>query len=515
MQATNLQIVAGICRGRNLNSSHLQKLLGSDVIISNHYSNIYRSVKSNKPQLYPFQFLDCDGVVTTRFAYVNYVPTIISPQLLDSISPVVNKYIRETYLPYWNTKSVITNYTVLPGDVGLPVFDGTFIPIFFLNANQFVPGSASSKGGATNVNNVPNFLAGPEISFYLQATPDFSLPNLPISNPYVMVPVGNFLRNQVTITTNTPGYGPYIGIPSVSATPPTSFPQPPFSAPGATSSPNTSGCLGGYGNMSGKIAVFSPHDSTPPNSCGASFVVNSAAAAGAEAVLMYTTRQFPFQFTAGGANVWSAAVDASVTPSLLDGIQNVPNFQIFISAPSPVVIPNNNLLTNIISHEVEEMLIDPAYADYILSVATSFPLVDKPTGQQPAVLFSQYENSDQDEGSPLVIETANNVSYGMAAFPTPSYYIANLRNNNYDNIGLTWRPLIPPGRQQVVFQQKGNPLQVSVGVQGFLQTSSPLRLAAGQSVFPPQTTFSTTPITSSPLAPIYNTLQTLNNVFLI
>ena len=121
----------------------------------------------------------------------------------------------------------------------------------------------------------------------------------------------------------------------------------------------------------------------------------------------------------------------------------------------------------------------------------------------------------------------------MDCFPTPSYFVQNLRTNNYDNSSTIFAPLIPQSRQQIVFHiaqtdstQPFNPIHVG-DTFGITESSSgDLQLYDAGSIFDPNVFYPpynipswknpiTTEINVSPLASIYNTLQTQNNIFLI
>lgn len=155
-----------------------------------HRSSKYQP--GTKPQLLPFQYLDKSGFVATRFRVINYIPDILPPESVDNSIVAMNLEFKNRFLPHWNVKPIIVANDTVYTDADLPIFDGTFIPIFFLKTEQFNPDGAgqpslSQRGGAANLNNNPNPLAGPLISDYL-----VNPPNLPLGNPYVLSGQVNF-----------------------------------------------------------------------------------------------------------------------------------------------------------------------------------------------------------------------------------------------------------------------------------------------------------------------------------
>ena len=492
-----------ITNGRNLNSEQFEKAFTR----AKKSKVATASKKLKKPKLLPFQYIDKEGFLTVRIALINYIPHLLSPEVIDQALPVLNKYIKQEYLPYYNVRASYKNYTILPGDVGLPEFDGTFIPFFLLNVDQFnleTLGSLVVGGGATNVNNVPNILAGPQINQYLQATADFSVPVLPLANPYLMISAANF-PGQVTVTTDQAGLGPFIAVPTGSSTQiPTTFP---ITALGADANP-LNACTPLVNDLSGKIGV------NVRSSCASSVYPNNMANAGAIAFLTVFSQARTFSAT--GAEIWGATMGPDGF-ALSDALATNPNITVTISAPVSSA-RDYNTLTEILSHETEELCSDSNYATYVM---TFNPNVDS------AVLFSQYEASDPTEGF-NVIATKNGHSFGMECFPTPSYYVAYLRNNNYDNSGIVWRPLVPESRQQVVFHFKSgsdaprNPIHYGEVLgpteNGFAQDLFLQDLGSifdPQSFYPPQTASVTSPIEDTPLNTIYNALRTLVDVLFL
>lgn len=360
-------------KGGKISSITLKNCNNSKVIKSFTCKKSEKHFNKKHPQLLPFQYIDDDGFLTCRFVIINYIPKILDPKEINKTIPVMEKFMKESYLPYWNSNmKIIKNYTIY-SDSDLPIFDGTFIPLFYLQLSQFNQkklGNLASPGGALNLCNVPNILAGPLITEYLQATKHFSIPNLKHGNPYVLVSEANFI---------------------------------------------------------GEASDY-------------------------------------------------------------------------------------NFFTIITTHEIQELASDPTYANYYL---TSNPQVDN------AVLFSQYEAADPVETFSM-LSTDKKRSYQMSAFALPSYFVANMRFNNYDTTGTISRPLIPISRQQIVFQQKGNPLQVG-NTFGYEEDGvNELLLQNNGNIFDKHTFYPPrnppipiVKISMSALASIYNKLETLNNVLLI
>ena len=406
------KINCGFYSGHNRNSLHFNHILENVNILEcvRHKKIKARSRFNPKnPQLLPFQYIDDDGFLSCRFAIVNYSEKLKSSKINATI-PVMEKYLRERYLPYWNIKPVIIkNYTIY-NDKDLPVFDGTFIPLFILQVGQFnfnKLGGLVAPGGATNVNNVYNILAGPLITEYLQPYKNFNVPNLPLGNPYLMLSDANF-TGAVTITTNKSNVGPFVGIPTgASSLLNTEFP---ITAQGAVASPDITACTNLAPNsMLGKIGV----NIRTSNSCDSSVYPNNMANAGAIATITVYT-ETPQIFTATGSKVFGCTIGV-VGYSLIEAIRDDPTIEITISEPV-TTLSDINILTSILTHEMMELSSDPTYANYI---ASGNPPTDR------SILFSQVEASDPVE-TLNVLETDCKKSYSMESFPNPSYFVANL-----------------------------------------------------------------------------------------
>lgn len=499
-------VAKGFHNGRRVHATYFGTHLNTADVISSFKATIPKGAVSTRPALYPFEYIDEDGFLTARFAIVNYSPQKLPPQMVDDVLPVLEKYALESYLPFWNIKAkFIANYTIRsPSDI--PIFDGTFIPFFVFPFQRFnfqKLGGLVAGGGATNVNNVSNILAGPYITEYV-----LDPPNLPLANPYLMISDANF-PDQVIITTDQPGLGPFIGAPSgKSLSLDINYP---IIAKGAVASPDLSACSPEVGNMTGKIGI------NVRSGCDSSIYPVNMENAGAIATLT---------IFAGGAQSFSCPTSTKLNctlgpegQTLIDAVTSNPNIIITINAPVPptdlrVTI---NTFSSICAHEMCELLSDPQYAIYI---ATSNPPVDG------AILFSQYEASDPVESLDVVTSKCKQ-SFKMNPFPTPAYFVANLRYNNYDNTSTIYAPLIPQSRQQIVYQQKGNPLQGAFTL-GILSSGEPdLTLETFGSIFDPQTFYPpgnpisyqnggfSQLISTSPLASIYDKLLNQRNIFLI
>lgn len=491
-----------VTNGRNRNSKQFHEGTAK----AKNAKKCSTCIKSKKPRLLPFQYIDDKGFLTTRFAIINYIPDLLPPEEIEKSLPVMEKYLTQQYLPFYNNHASIVNYTVLPGDVGLPEFDGTFIPFFLLNPDQFdlsQLGSAVISGGAINVNNVPNILAGPEINQYLKATADFSLPNLPIANPYLMISQTNF-PGQVIVTTDQPGLGPFIAIPtSSSVLIPTTFP---IVALGEDANP-LDACTPLKNDLTGKIGV------NLRTACNSLVYPNIMAAAGAIAFLTVFDPGARV-FSATGAKIWGATLGPDGN-ALISALASNPNITITISAPE-FSVNDINAFTAVCTHEMEELMTDPNYATYLL---TFNPNVDK------AVLFSQLEASDPTENL-NVFATKNGNSYEMECFPLPSYFVAYLRDNNYDNSGVVWRPLVPESRQQIVFHFKSknkkrfNPLHwgntlgptENGGLQELILEDFGGIFTPSSFGYPTKKPSVSTPVVGTPLDTIYEALMNLRDV---
>lgn len=488
-----------IANGRNRNSKQFEEGIAE----AKESKRCSTCQKSTQPHLLPFQFIDDKGRLTARFAIINYIPEVLPPEEVEKSLPVLEKYINEQYLPYYNSRAEVKNYTVLPGDIGLPEFDGTFIPFFMLSVDQMDPSKRFIGGGAANQNNVPDVIVGPLISEWIRATPDFSVPNLPLANPYLIFPVFNF-TGQVTVTTDQPGLGPFTAIPTGSSLLiPTTFP---IVALGENSNP-LDACSPLENDLTGKIGI------NLRTNCDSLVYPNVMADAGAIAFLTVFDGGAT-AFSAPGAEIWGATIGPDGN-ALIDALAQNQDITITISAPTPSIL-DIQTFTNIAAHEVAELLSDSNYATYVL---TFKPFVDE------AVLFSQYEASDPVEGL-SVIATKNKRTRSMDCFPLPSYFVAYLRNNNYDNTGVVWRALIPESRQQtqVHFKsRKPKPIHMAQVLGATENGFDPdnLFLEDNGSIFAPSTFYPPfkpsviSPIFETPLNTIYERLKELEDVLFI
>ena len=498
--------VSNIATGRNRNAVQFKQALKE----ANETGNVTVSTcgQSASSHLLPFQYVDSDGVVVTRVAIINYISHKLTPAVIETTMPVMEKYIKEQFLPYWNTRVELSNYTVLPGDVGLPVFDGSFMAFFLLNLDQFdldKIGGIIIGGGAYNACNVPNVVSGPEASEFLKATADYSVPVLPLGNPYLICSESNFL-GEVTVTTDVPGLGPFTALPTISSIfIPTDFP---IIAKGANANP-INACSTLTNNLTGKIGV------NRRTTCDSAVYPNNMANAGAIAFL--TVFDPGAQgFSAPGAEIWGATMGAE-GEALITALNSNPNITLTISAPVAAV-SDVNAFTEIMTHEIEELSVDPSYGIYMM---TFNPFVDS------AVLFTQLETADQDERLTTVANIGSD-AFAMASFATPAYFDAYLRSNNYDNIGVNWRALFPESRAQVMYHFESDPGQpfnpihqgnvlgpVENGFDPSLVLSDNGSIFNPNTYYPPQNAGTTTFVEDTPLNTIYEALMNLRDVIFI
>jgi hypothetical protein len=321
---------------------------------------------------------------------------------------------------------------------------------------------------------------------------------LPLANPYLLVSEVNF-PGQVTITTDQAGVGPFVAAQTTSTIFPLN-PSYPIVNNGVVASPDINACTPlTPGSMTGKIGI------NIRGPCNSAVYPQIMADAGAIAFITI----FPggaIQFFAGGSPIPGYTIGPE-GQALIDAVNANPNLVITINPPEPT--PTTvQIFTLVISHELQELASDPTYSDYI---ATSNPPIDQ------AILFSQYEVGDPVERLAVSFTQGKN-TYSMQGIPLPSYFTQSLLFYSYDNYGTMVRPLVPTSRQQIVFQQQGQPLHVG-NVLGITDAAlSALDLSDNGSIFnrntfyPPYATPSVpNPIESAiadgPLASIYANLQ--------
>ena len=232
----------------------------------------------------------------------------------------------------------------------------------------------------------------------------------------------------------------------------------------------------------------------------------------------------PFYVVSSAMSNLNTPWGQSLLSGAADNLNNVPNalagplITEYLTGIPPLPLANPYLITNdviymdpstqiaeytaVVSHEMCELAIDPTYAFYY---ATSNPPEDH------AILFSQWETSDPVE-VPSVSQEGNGTTLAMNPFVLPSYFDAYLGNASYDQMGLAYRALVPGmPRQQIVWQAEGQPTQVA-WVVNTLDGKGDLMLWNVGNIFIPATylysSFDMTPIPQTPLAPIYQRLQT-------
>ncbi len=466
-----------------------------------------------KPYILPFQYIDDDGFLTQRYVIVNYLPVFLIPEQVDQAIPVMEQFIQENFLPYWNRKvDIIANFTVTTPDSPQPVYDGTFVPMFvipdeFFDLNSF--GAIAITAGAFNTNNNLNPYSGPRITDYWKPFNGFTVPNLPLGNPYLIFPRHN-IAGQVDVTARDPQTqaivaGPFIAVPQGSA----DSADLPVAAEGAIADPIDACDPQTPGSMTGKIGL------NIRIGCNSLVYPNNMADAGAIATLTGWVGG-PEGFGASGALVYGATMAQADMETLMAAVENNPNVVITIDNFRGG-LTDIQTFTAVETHELMELLVDPTYGDFIVY---SNPQQDR------AVLFVQYETADS-------MERVNQMgtdgvhSYKMNPFPIPAYFVPNLRNNNYDSLGLMYRPMIPLSRDQILWQQEGGPTSIA-STYGILEaTESLLDFQNSGSIFnlhtftPPFDTPSydtpdpEIPMDTSPVAPNYEELQTLDSVILL
>lgn len=146
---------------------------------SNHSKRDHKP--STKPHLLPFQYLDDDGVIVTRYKVINYIPNVLTQEQMETLSKPVVDFFNTRFYPYWNRKAELEVYTYPK----LPKFDGSFIPLYMAKGAMAnlatVWGQSTLTGAGDNLNNNPNALAGPLLTDYL-----IGVPPLPLGNPYLV-----------------------------------------------------------------------------------------------------------------------------------------------------------------------------------------------------------------------------------------------------------------------------------------------------------------------------------------
>ncbi len=453
------------------------------------------SFNPKEPQLLPFQYVDACGDLVCRFRLINYIPEKLPPDQIDQAIPFLERHIESKYLPYYNIKVKVVGNDTIYSDADLPVFDGTFIPFFYLKASQFdlnKLGGLVIGGGATNVCNVPNVVAGPVISEYV-----LDPPALPLGNPYLMCSENNFL-NYMGITTKMQEGSDFA--PAAPGTFRLHFDEEalaldlrnnnidllyiselgtsPFPGVNNLSSPDGIAFLGGGRDALGPYWDFD-----------------------IQALVANPQIGFTFLFQVVKQNDSSIISDEIVL--LTDQID-----ALLLAGHGDLLVKlshnNMGVFTSVTAHEMQELASDPNYATYI---ATSNPPVDG------AILFSQYEASDPVERL-NTLEPGTKKALAMNAFPIPAYFSASLRTNNYDNTGYIFRPLVPFSRQQIVYQQQGDALHVAwvLGPAPALLLNDIGSIFDGNTFYPPQNAGQSNVIANTPLSSIYEGLLENKNL---
>ncbi|MBS0637337.1 MAG: hypothetical protein JSS12_07485 [Verrucomicrobia bacterium] len=464
-----------------------------------------------EPYLLPFQYIDDNGFLTQRYLIVNYLPVFLIPEQIDAAIPVMEKYFQENFLPYWNRKvDIIGNVTIATPNDPIPDYDGTFVPMFvipdeFFDLDSF--GADAITAGAFNTNNNLNPYSGPQISDYWKPFGGYTVPDLLLGNPYLIFPRHN-IAGQVDVVAkvgDTVVAGPFIAVPLGSADPA----DLPFAAEGAIADPLDACFPLTPGSMDGKIGL------NIREGCNSLVYPNNMADAGAIATLTGWVGGAT-GFSGSGALVFGATMSQPDMEALMAAVEANPTAIISISTLHGG-LTDIQTFVGVETHELAELLVDPTYGDFIVY---SNPPTDR------AVLFVQYETADTMERLAEMITDGVN-SYVANPFNLPAYFVPNLRTNNYDDLGMCWRALIPLSRDQILWQQEGGPTSIA-STYGLLESSvGDLDFQNSGSIFNLHTfvaPFDTPsyenpdpeiPMDESPLAPIYEELQTLDSVILL
>lgn len=445
---TTLAAVAKSKHAKKLATSHQQK---------NHCR---KQFNPKKPQLLPFQYINAEGFLTQRYAFINYSKNVDTATLIAATQNVVDAS-RRLFLPHWNMLVEATIYNVSSATTReealamLPTFDGTFIPVLLTVPSQFRTDTTAVfllGGGAFDVNNVPDSLAGPTVDFYLKDNGIFPVPDLLLGSPLVVISDLN-IHGTSLVTTSEPGVGPFtMGVASFEPSNVTF----PIVAP-AVLSPfgDLTLCATPPNNapFQGKVVVFTndPPCATPGPQRYTN-VNNSGAIASISVPRAASTLTFPgnlglpyvkepSQFMVGTSEPEGNALIAAIQKAKSEGRE----ITITINAPVFPTYSSVQELTVTLSHEFYELARDPNYATY---VATSNPPSDK------TIVFSQIEAADPAEaiGGPRTLNAAGKI-FLQTSFPTPAYFIPNLKFKLYDDQGLCPKPLIPFSRQQTAVHQ--------------------------------------------------------------
>ncbi|MBS0636704.1 MAG: hypothetical protein JSS12_04275 [Verrucomicrobia bacterium] len=460
----------------------------------------YEKKKFNKeePQLFPFQYIDSCGDVVTRFRYINFIPDRLPPDQVDQAIKLLEVHMENSYLPYWGIKAEIKQHAIY-SDKDLPVFDGTFIPFFYLRLSQFnlqKLGSGPIGGGAWNLCNVPHILTGPLLTDFIYDAPD-----LPLANPYLLVSEINFISMMGVTSLMSPKDAP-------STVPPGTF-RVRFENDALPLDLRNNNINLNYISNLGTSPSGGVNNLDGPD--GVAFLGGGQDAFGPywdfDLQALVSSPQVGFNFIL-------EVVKKNSLEVVSDAIFLLPDQDaaLRLEGSGDVLVTlsydNMSYFSNVSAHEMEELCADPNYATFI---ATSNPPTDL------AILFSQLEASDPVEGL-STLQPGKKKALSMDAMPIPAYFSASLRTNNYDNTGYISRALVPYSRQQIIWQQQGEPIQsgATFGPQPNLSLSTFGSIYDGGNFsypIPPTTTpgFSG-PVVDSPLSTIYESLLENKNL---
>ena len=413
-----------------------------------------KSFDPKKPQLLPFQYVNCKGYLVQRYAVINYSPVRVPKEIVDQCIEAIVKGNELYYLPHWNNTIEVKNYTIhKQSDV--PKFDGTFIPLIITVPDLYNTNTAAMGflgGGASNLNNVPDAFAGPTVDFYFQATPEFSVPALPRGCPFLACSDLNF-KGDCQVTTNVPGLGPFRA--GTASYEPSNFPLP-FTSKGVVGTPDNTCCTAPTGTTNGNplvgnVLIFGNNPPCQTSGPQRYTNVDNSGCKASIAIRRFASTTPPFPSNLGLPYV-SEPSQYMVGLTLADGTALInesainPNLEITIGVPHYPAPESIAVLSEILCHETSELNGDPNYATYI---AAGDPPSDK------AILLCQREAGDPSEAlHGAFVKSSNGTQFPLEPEPRPAYFIPNLKFESYDHNSLCPNPLIPFARQQCIGHYK-------------------------------------------------------------
>jgi len=407
----------------------------------------------NTPYLFPWQYLDNDGLVTNRMIFINYIPDVIQPTAQDSAHKAMVEFVKNQYGPYLGIKcNIVASYS----DPNIPArFDNKAMIAIVARMDQFnynSIGNAAANSGAYNFNSNSNAVSGGRLSDIMT-----NPPVVPDGIPCVVSPASNYgISTQITLVTTNMGTGTTssTGTSTIPTSLNSTFAAGSFAYLASNPTLSVTGqlvlvdpilanqTLVNAAALTGNIAVF--HQNAPTKS-----KLLRVAACNPSAIIVVASGPDPLSVNYS-PNFLAACVGSVIGGEIINALQN--GFQI-----TATIVPGNDpsiplsSYTGVFTHEIEEMCGDPAYADYILS---GNPPVDL------AIVGSQIQYADPVEIlSVYSRSSADGKVYTMSDFPLPGYFLANSRMTSFSLSGEGIKPLIPFHRQQVLIMNKGNNMQ--------------------------------------------------------